>query len=195
MNKKSTEIDFKEFPFNPRKITKVQLENLEKWLRKYGDLSGIIYNRQTKNFVGGNQRSKTMNFDECEIEIVNRFRRPDKQGTTAIGFVIWEKFKYNFREVDWAEATEKAANIIANKSGGVFDFDILQEHFEADSLLEWGFSSKEITWAKGQESGIPSAIELKPIYQVVVDCENEAEQQKVFNLLQKHNLECRILTL
>lgn len=135
---------FREFPSNPRKISRRQFEELGDTLHALGDLSGIIYNRRTKNFPGGNQRSKAISFDDCEIEYVTTFEKPDEQGTVAIGFVIWEGHRYNYREVDWDEPTERHANLVANKGGGDWDFDILAEAWTAEELSDGGFTDVEI---------------------------------------------------
>lgn len=193
---KSTEdrIRYKSYKHNPRKISQKQLSQLEDTLRRLGDLSGIVYNHKSKQMIGGNQRSVAIDFDTCELEIIKRNAKPDKQGTTAVGFVIWEGSRYNFREVHWDAKTEREANIVANKGGGDWDFDALQQYFKADDLLSWGFTKKELTWLESN-TGSSSGITLEPVFQVVVDCEGEAMQQDVFNLLQKHGYECRILTL
>lgn len=144
-------VKYKPYKHNPRKITKKQLEALEDTLRRFGDLSGIIYNTKSKSFVGGNQRSKTIDFDNCEIEIIEKFDKADSQGTTAIGYVIWEGSKYNYREVNWNPKKEKEANIVANKGGGDWDFEILKEHFNGNDLKKWGFKDKEIYWLEDIE--------------------------------------------
>lgn len=187
-------VKYKPYKHNPRKISKDQLEKLEDTLRRLGDLSGIIHNIRSDQFIGGNQRSKAINFDECEIEIIEEFDKPDDQGTIAWGFVIWEGHRYGFRRVKWSAKIEREANIIANKGGGDWDFDVLKEHFKSDDLLEWGFKPNELSWID-QESKQPLAINIEPLFQVVVDCKNEADQEKVFNLLTQHNYSCRILTL
>lgn len=135
---------FREFPNNPRKISRRQFDQLGETLHALGDLSGILYNRRTKNFPGGNQRSKAIEFDQCEIEYVQQFDTADEQGTVAIGFVIWEGNRYNYREVDWDEATERHANLVANKGGGDWDFDILADAWSAEELSEGGFTEVEI---------------------------------------------------
>ncbi|MBL8825384.1 MAG: hypothetical protein JNM18_00265 [Planctomycetaceae bacterium] len=41
----------------------------------------------------------------------------------------------------------------------------------------------------------PPAIDLKPLFQVVVECADEAEQQSVYERLRGEGLVCRVLTL
>lgn len=107
-------------PENPRKISDEKLQMLKKSLAKFGDLSGIIYNTKTKRLVGAHQRTKI--FDpETPITITNRFSKPTKTGTVAEGYVEIGKDRFSYRETYWDEATEKAANIAANKGAGEWD--------------------------------------------------------------------------
>ena len=109
--------------YNPRKITEKQLTSLGKSMQQFGDLSGIISNIRTKILVGGHQRLK--HFDP-EWPITKRDHK-DGTGTVAVGeietpFGIWA-----YREVDWPEKKEKAANVAANKHGGYFDMASLKD--------------------------------------------------------------------
>lgn len=60
-----SEVKYKPYKHNPRKITTKELKSLEDTLRRLGDLSGIIYNKKSKQFIGGNQRSKTQIANHC----------------------------------------------------------------------------------------------------------------------------------
>ncbi len=139
-------IKYKEPVYNPRKISIKQSDKLKETLEEFGDLSGIVYNRTTGNFVGGNQRSKVMDFDSCEVEYVEKKRKPDAQGTVALGFVIWQGKRYSWREVKWDEEKEKRGNIVANKGGGEWDEDMLKIHFKKNDLLDAGFYDAELTF-------------------------------------------------
>jgi hypothetical protein len=44
-----------QFAENPRKISASQREQLSFHLQKYGDLGGVIYCKNNKAYVGGNQ--------------------------------------------------------------------------------------------------------------------------------------------
>jgi hypothetical protein len=137
-------IKFKEYHKNPRRISDKQERDLREWMELLGDISGIIYNKRSGEFIGGNQRSKQMDFDEREIEWVEKKRKADKQGTVGVGYVMWEGSRWNFRMVDWDEELEEKANVIANKAGGEWDWDILNEEFDVDDLLDWGFNEDEV---------------------------------------------------
>jgi DNA modification methylase len=129
---------------NPRQITTKQMTMLAHDLAELGDLSGIVHDLNTDELIGGNQRSKIFRLDECEIQLSEQYDAPDEQGTVALGYVIWQGKKYTYRQVRWDTKTAEKANIVANKAGGTWDFDILADNFELDDLLEWGFEPFEL---------------------------------------------------
>lgn len=117
------ELRTKAAPYNPRKITDEQLERLGKSMAEYGDLSGIVVNAATGHVVGGHQRLKQLD------PTWTVFKEPhtDQTGTTAIGHIDTPLGRWSYREVNWPEQKEKAANLAANKHGGDWDIPILKE--------------------------------------------------------------------
>ncbi|MDR1544048.1 MAG: hypothetical protein LBS50_06535 [Prevotellaceae bacterium] len=129
-----------QFNKNPRKITDRQFARLESDLQKFGDLSGVVYCRNNKAYVGGNQRSKI--FDGADIEIVKLFNnQPDK--TVALGFIKWNERKYHYREVEFSAEEFREACIVANNDGGEWDFDLLKE-WDLSELESWDFDTSKI---------------------------------------------------
>lgn len=112
--------DLTKNPNNPRKITEAKQRMLLKALRKFGDLSGIVYNRKSKQLVGGHQRRDVFSPD-TPIVIVKKYSRPTKTGTVAEGYIEAKGERFTYREVYWDETTEKAATIAANKGAGEWD--------------------------------------------------------------------------
>jgi len=110
---------------NPRRITGKRYTKLQADLKKYGDLSGVVYNVQTGNTTCGNMRSRVFDIAECRIEITHENAEPDEQGTLKLGYVVWRGHRFSYREVSWDEQTEDAAGLIANVGAGEFDFDRL----------------------------------------------------------------------
>lgn len=129
---------------NPRGISQKQSEDLEAWLNEFGDLSGVVHNIQTDEIIGGNQRSKVFNINECEIEIVKSYDEPTKTGTMAEGYIIYNDERYTYRQVSWTPEQCEKANIIANKAGGFWEWDILENDFGAELLKECGFNEAEL---------------------------------------------------
>ncbi len=108
--------DLKPAEYNPRQISDEKLAMLGKAMKEFGDLSGIVFNRRTGRLVGGHQRIKHLD-PKWKVE-----KKPlkDSTGTVAVGFVVAPGGKWTYREVDWTEKKEMAANIAANKHGGEF---------------------------------------------------------------------------
>ena len=134
----------KQYHKNPRQITTKQMTMLAHDLAELGDLSGIVHDLNTDEIIGGNQRSKVFRLEECTIELTTELEAPDEQGTVGLGFVIWQGKRYAYRAVRWNAKTAEKANIVANKAGGTWDFDVLANEFEIDDLLDWGFEPFEL---------------------------------------------------
>lgn len=129
---------------NPRQITGRQMADLGAHLAELGDLSGIVHDLNTDEIIGGNQRGRVFNVNECEVELTDGPHEPDEQGTVSHGFIIWKGKRYAYRQVRWTEKQAEKANIVANKSGGGWDFDTLANEFDVDELIEWGFEAGEL---------------------------------------------------
>ena len=107
--------------YNPRKITDGAASGLAKSIESFGDISGVVYNKQTGNLVSGHQRVAQLR--KLGAQMVD-----DKLVITVQG----ERREFSVRVVDWTEGQEKAANVAANNPhiGGTFTeglADILAE--------------------------------------------------------------------
>lgn len=109
-------------PSNPRTITDPKLKMLSKSMKEFGSLDGILYNRRTQRLFGGHQRQKVD--PTAEITVIKSYVTPTKQGTTIEGYVKINGENFPYREVDWDENKEKAANLAANKGAGEWDLQI-----------------------------------------------------------------------
>lgn len=118
--------DLNKNPDNPRTITDEKKAQLKKALLKFGDLSGIVFNKKSKQLVGGHQRRDALD-ENSAITITKKYSKPTRTGTVAEGYVELGTDKFTYREVYWDERTERSANIAANKGAGVFDNDKLNE--------------------------------------------------------------------
>lgn len=142
---------FKEYHKNPRKISGKQLNDLKETIKELGDISGIVIDLNSNEIISGNQRSKVIDINDCEIEIIQRNDVPDEFGTVAYGYAIWNGVKMNYREVRWTEKQREKANIVANKGGGTWDFEVLKE-FEKEDLERYGFDKKELEALENQDN-------------------------------------------
>jgi DNA modification methylase len=141
-------------PKNPRTVTEAKLEQLKKALLEFGDLSGIVYNRTTKQLVGGHQRLKSFDAD-APITITRKFNKATRTGTVAEGYVELRGERFSYREVSWDKHREMAANLAANKGAGEWDlpqvgewlkelgsfdvdFDVSLTMFDEEELKDFG---------------------------------------------------------
>lgn len=183
---------------NPRKISEAQLEQLKQNIQELGDLSGIVHDLNTDEIISGNQRSKVININECEIEIVKQYDEPNEQGTIALGFVVFENQRLNYRQVRWNDKQREKACITANALGGEFDYDILLENWDITELENWGIKDLEnkIESEDKEKKEIKDLSEqLQPTYKLEIECSNESELQSLYEEITERGLLCRILTL
>lgn len=115
--------DLKPNPKNPRKITDKKLKALKKALEEFGDLGGIVFNKRTQRLVGGHMRVEAFKSMNPRALLFTK----DEKTNSAHGFVEMNEELFAYREVDWPEEREMAANIAANKGAGEWDHDGLVE--------------------------------------------------------------------
>lgn len=95
--------------YNPRKISASAEDGLGKSIERFGDISGIVWNKRTGHIVSGHQR-------------VKQLRRLGGQLLDgAIQINSGERFK--IRVVDWKESDELAANVTANNQAISGEYD------------------------------------------------------------------------
>jgi ParB-like chromosome segregation protein Spo0J len=155
--------------YNPRKISKVQEEDLRDSLEKFGLVDPIIINinPDRKNIViGGHQRLK-----------------------------IWEELGNKTIECNQLNLSldrERELNIRLNKNTGTFDDDLIREHFNYEELTEWGFTPGEIYNEELSEED-----EKEYFYDdkwfLNIEFEQEEDIQKWYNKLTKEGLTCKII--
>lgn len=131
---------YKEFPNNPRKITKEGLMQLGESLAEFGSLDGFVVNLASGKYKGcivsGNQKNKHVSLNQAEVEIIERYDEPTVAGTLAVGHVKYKGERFPYREVSWSERKCEIANLRANNYGGENDWELLLK-FDAD-VLELG---------------------------------------------------------
>ena len=155
------------YQHNPRKWTAEQKRKLRDNLRELGDISGVVHDLNSDQIVGGNFRSEVFDINKCEIEIVTKYDEPNAQGTVALGFVVWEGNRYNYRQVRWTKEKCDKACITANSLGGDWDNDILLSDWAGLPLTEWGVISHKVAPARDVE--IEYSDEVKDAMEIYTD--------------------------
>ena len=115
--------DLRPAGYNPRVITAEQQKMLQASMKEYGDLGGIVFNVKTGRLVGGHQRIKQLD----PAWAIVKEEITDETGTVASGYIETPHGRFSYREVAWTETKEKAANVAANKMGGMFDDELLAQ--------------------------------------------------------------------
>ena len=107
--------------YNPRQLSDDQYKHLKDSITRFGLVDPIIINKNKDRkgiIIGGHQRvkvAKTMGIKEVPCV-----------------------------EIDLTYDWERELNVRLNKNTGDWDFDILNEAFEMDQLLDWGFDNSAI---------------------------------------------------
>ena len=125
--------------YNPRKISKEQMQSLKDSLSKF-DLADPIIINTNGNIIGGHQRIKALS-DAGAYEV---------------------DVRYPSRELTVDE--EKELNLRLNQNKGEFDLDLLIENFDQDLLKEVGFEMdflKEAQTAEEDDFEQPDTETLK----------------------------------
>ena len=102
--------------YNPRKLSPEQKKTIKDSITRFGLVDPVLVNinKERKGIIiGGHQRTMI---------------------ARELGFK-----KMPCIELDLTLEKEKELNIRLNKNTGEFDFDLLQEHFDIDNLVEFGF--------------------------------------------------------
>jgi len=151
---------------NPRVITRKQRDDLAEWLEELGDISGIVHDLNSDELPCGNQRSDIIDIGQCEIVLTEELNEPDEQGTVAWGYALWNGKKYNYRAVSWTPEQCEKANIIANASGGDWDWTMLASDFDAADLLKWGIDGIDLALKPNGGRGKAGEIDLSQFEQI-----------------------------
>jgi hypothetical protein len=139
------------FENNPRGLSKKGASDLTHSLHEFGDLSGIVINIRTGEIVSGNQRSTILDIQKATVKWEKVYNTPTLAGTVAIGHTYINDEPFRVRLVDWDATTAQIANIAANKIGGFFDFDLLQ-NFDEEILIAGGFELGELAgWIEDED--------------------------------------------
>ena len=139
---------------NPRQITAPQMQRLAADLAEYGDLGGIVHDLNSNELIGGNQRSRVFDLSKLHPIITQKFNKPTKQGTVALGYIEYKGERFAYRAVKWTPKKCEAANVKANLDGGNWDWDILANQFDAGALQSWGMDQHYIDALRRDEAAL-----------------------------------------
>ena len=163
-------------PKNNNKHQKKQIERLAKIIEWQGQRSPIIVSNLSGFIVKGHGRFE------------------------AIKLLGWEKAAVDYQDYE-NEAQEYADMIADNQIATWAEFDtqmLIEElpNFEGLSVDLDMLGMVEIPTLDEKEKELKDiSDELKEEYEVVVECSDEEEQERIFTQLNEMGLKCRLLTL
>ena len=161
--------DLKPAEYNPRQLTEKQYKQLKKSLKTFGCVEPIVINSSPMRkdiIIGGHQRCKVWR----------------DLGNDTIPTV----------EIELDEAEEMELNVRLNKNTGEFDFDILANYYDVDSLKEWGFESFEFGEVYDDNKPIDDVNNEGLSYKIQIELNDESEQKKLYNELIERGYLCNI---
>lgn len=167
--------------YNPRvdlKKEDPEYKQIEGSLEDFGLVVPLVWNKRTKTLVSGHQRLKVLVSKGCK--------------------------KVPCKVVDVDVITEKRMNIALNEVSGRRDSEafaeLLRELSNAEASLDnIGLTSdqiddiiKEVTIDTDKRV---KELDIKQVFDVVVECDDEETQEAVFERLTSEGYKCRVLTL
>lgn len=169
-------------PSNPRNITREKLALLKKSVQEHPDMLSLrgllVYQLDNGHYIaiGGNMRLKAM----------------QELGYTEAPCVIVPK-ETPIEEI-------KAYSIIDNNGFGKWDWDMLANEWDENQLTDWGvdlpiFDGASQSGGAGDKPEKDLSDKVVDVYEVVVECMGEVEQERIFNKLTGEGYKCRVLTL
>lgn len=139
---------------NPRTINQKQRNELKKSIKKFGQCYPISINKEGK-IIDGHQRYdviKSLGIESIKVAI------PDE-------------------EIN--EEEEKELAIRLNKNVGSFDVDLLGNYWEAQDLIQWGFTMEEL----GVES-VPFQEEAPKRFNINISCVDNDQLEMIEKYIQ-----------
>jgi len=121
--------------YNPRQLSIEQFDKIQESLTRFGFVDPVIVNTHKGReniIVGGHQRVK-----------------------------VWQSMgnkKVPTVEVDLPIEKEKELNVRLNKASGEWDWDMLANAFNADDLIEWGFTEDELQIKEDEPEEQPEVV-------------------------------------
>lgn len=147
-------------PNNPREIRTKAQRGLRTSLERYGDLSGITYNKRSGQLVCGHQR----------VDQLKSMGGVYRDGAIEVG-----SFKYAVRVVDWPASAEREASVAANNgeiqgswSDQIGDFlKDIQAGMSADTFSDLQFDS--LAESLKIDLAMPGEVEEPPVPDLPTD--------------------------
>lgn len=162
-------------PNNPRLIKDDKFKKLVKSISEFPKMMSLrpIVVDGNNTIVGGNMRYKA-------LQELGKKEIPKE----------WIK-----KASDLSDEEVKRFIIADNVGFGEWDEDSLRLDWGVDQLDEWGIELEDEDTLFDTDGEIDLSDDLKEVYEVIIECSGEREQEKIYNKLTEEGYICRVLTL
>ena len=164
--------DVTEYPHNAKIHTDKQIKNIANSIRRFGWQQDTVLTSDNVLVIGHGRRLAALKLG-CEMP----YHRIDKTAD--------ELTEADIRELRIAD---NQTNAETGFDLDVLNLDIQDLEFEG---FEFDFDGVDV----GVETCNDKQETLSEVYQLIIDCENESDMQKKYNMLQEVGIECRVSTL
>jgi len=190
---------------NPRCIQDKAANGLRQSLKRFGDLSGIVFNRATGELVTGHQRMAQIRdeYGDQKIELLDV-----KAELGIIRINEQDGVTFSVRVVNWDRKKQRAANVVANsqKIAGRFD-DTLGDYllsveeeitaedpamFEDLMLDELLLATQAVAVRKDEEESNKNGLANTVTFDVLVSGKTSLEQTEICALMTQHEFDWEI---
>lgn len=172
MNIQNLTIDkIKPYKNNPRKISQTAIDMVAKSIKEFGFKNPIIIDKNNVIVCGHTRLLAAQQLKLNDIPVISASDLTDKQIKA-------------FRLIDnkTSEFSEWDNNLLVEELNFDFDFD------------EYGFDSID-PLDESFDKGSSAEQIIDNIYQVIVECDSERNQEKAFDLLNVNGFKCRVVSL
>ena len=155
------------YEHNPRKNEKA-VEKVANSIREFGFKSPIIVDRNNVIVCGHTRQQAALQL-----------------GIDAVPCI---------RADDLSDEQIKAYRLADNKTAEMSEWDFDELSKELDALMD-DFDMTQFGFEFKDEKTKEKDVDVKEVYEVIIECENEVEQEAVFDKLSEEGYVCRVSTL
>lgn len=126
---KRSQINFA--PYNPKKHSKKEVDQIKKNIKKVAFLGGIVWNEKTGNLINGHKRLMA-------LDLINKY-------DTTNDYLI------KVESVNVSEKIEKEQNIFMSVSNTAIDFEMIGDFIEEIDYLDAGLTDEDLIYIPQKE--------------------------------------------
>jgi ParB-like chromosome segregation protein Spo0J len=169
-------------------------------MRKKVNIKDIIPNKENPRFISDNKFEKLVQSIKDFPEMLEKRPLVVDENMVVLGGNMRLKAlqKAGLKKITidiaegWSEEQKKEFIIKDNVGFGEWDWDVLANVWDIESLREWGLDVPKFDTDIDDND---LSDKLKHSYKIEIECSDELEQEEFYNKLTQEGYICKILTL